>query len=346
MSNLGKFGIGLFSAALLLLGARYHHQTNENLVNNLEATNSVTSGETSAGTYTEAIEHDGKTRSYLLHLPTGYSSQDSYPLVLVLHGGGGNNKNSFEKYKFGPKADQEGFIVVAPNGVDKNWNDGRGTTARESTADTVTDVDDVDFIDTLLNHIADSYAVDTTRVYATGVSNGSLMTQRLACELPNTFAAIAPSSGPMLKESITSICADSEPIAVVGFQATEDPFFPIDNSDGIRELPRILAQQGIQQTPVTAEEITAFWTEKNQCASTPEIENILDTANDGTFVTKYSFNDCLPGADVVYYIVDGAGHGWPGGETQGQLIDNINGGLTKNLDATDVAWDFFTQYSL
>lgn len=319
---------------------------NSDLLDQLAAAGDSSKKQVSPGTYTRALTHDGLSRLYTIHIPTGYTTKEEYPLVFLLHGGGGVGADVLTKTKLDAKADAEGFIVVAPNGVDRNWNDGRGTTARTETADSVTNTDDVDFIEKLIKEIQQDYAVDSDRMYVTGVSNGALMSQRLACDLPGVFAAIGPSSGPMVRNSIVGICDNVEPVAVVGFQGTEDPFFPIYDANGIPALPRLLARQGIEQTPLEIEEITEFWANNNKCSMTPNVEALPDVTGDGTVVTKYSFDDCIDGKDVVYYIVDGAGHGWPGNIEEDTARGDINGGGTTNLLATDAAWDFFASQTL
>lgn len=297
-----------------------------------------------SGTFSASIQHDNLTRSYLLHIPLGYKSSDQYPVVFFLHGGGGSAERLLPEVGLTEKADAEGFIVIAPNSVDGNWNDGRGTTAWENTADTVSAIDDVGFIEVLLAEVENLYAVDTSRVYVTGFSNGAQMTQRLGCELPNTFAAIAPVAGPM-RGNIIDLCKNANPIPVIGIQGTEDPFFPIEDADGIPEMPRVLAQRA-EQTPMTVATITEYWSAKNGCTQPPQSTVWADTARDGTVVTQYDFTNCTSGKDVRYYIIDGSGHSWPPTGEERAALQNLTGGTSNNIVANDVIWEFFSQHSL
>ncbi len=298
-----------------------------------------------SGTYTKTLSHDNKTRTYTVYVPKGYDINQSYPLFFLMHGGGGTGADLLTKTGLSTKADKEGFIIVAPEGINKNWNDGRGETARSETSDSVTANDDIDFIRSLLNTLKSTYAIDSKRVYSAGISNGSFMSQRMACDIPNTFAAIGAVAGPMI--AIADICPNPNPTPVIGFQGTEDPFFPIYDADGIPELPRILAKQNIVPKPVYIDDITEFWTTANGCTAAATLTTLPDTANDGTVVTVHKFNNCSSGQAVVYYIIDGAGHSWPGGASAGSaMFEQINGGKSNNVIANDELWAFFRQYSL
>lgn len=295
------------------------------------------------GTYTATLEHDGRTRTYYVHLPNNYTTNQTYPLVFLLHGRGGSAERMLDQTNFTAKADAEGFIVVAPDGVDGNWNDGLRTDAKTNT-EHIAAVDDVDLFATLIATLPQTYPIDTDRIYVTGLSNGGQMSQHLACELPNTFAAIGPVARPM-REPYDRSCPNPNPTPVIGIQGTEDPFLPIQDDDGLPEMPRMLASRGIEQTPITVNEVLDFWSTVNQCSDEPVVDNQPDTAGDGTSVDVYSFNDCATGMPVEYHIVNGAGHGWPPNGGAGDMITRISGGSSENIVANDVIWEFFQQHS-
>ena len=150
----------------------------------------------------DSIHFDGYNRTYLLHLPSGYSGMDSIPLVIAMHGGFGSADNLQNQSQLSIKADAENFIVVYPEGVKggvlniRTWNAGWCCGFAS-----LLKINDVGFIDALLDTLINQYSIDTNRIYATGMSNGGFMSYRLACELSDRIAAIAPVASSM---SLTS----------------------------------------------------------------------------------------------------------------------------------------------
>ena len=300
-----------------------------------QITTGTTTASIAAGTYSKTIQSGGITRSYQIHIPTSYDSSQVVPLVFVIHGGGGNGKQILVGTKFDLKADAEKFIVVAPDGVDNNWNDGRGSTARGETTASVTQNDDVAFIKELLLSIEQSYDIDTKRIYITGVSNGAMMSQRMICDAPGTFAAVGAMSGPMRTQTVET-CKGTA--SVVGIQGTDDPFFPIEDGNGIPTFPLIL-RRNAEQTVITEAQIASIWVGKNSCNTNPTVSSLPTVVQDGTSVTKYTYMGCSNSTAVEYYIVKGMGHGWP--PNTNAKTENLAGPTSGNINATDVVWSFF-----
>lgn len=153
-----------------------------------------------AATTTEhAFAHGGRKRTYRLITPSGHTKVKPVPLVLALHGGGGEAKqfDASTRGQFRREADKRGWVVVFPQGIAKGWNDGRPLDtprARQRKG-----VDDVAFLAALIDQIHASHGIDRTRVYATGISNGGFMSIRLGLELSNRIAAIAPVTAQLQK---------------------------------------------------------------------------------------------------------------------------------------------------
>jgi len=146
----------------------------------------------------DSIPFGGYDRTYLVHLPTGYTGTTDLPLIIAMHGGFGNAYNLQNQSQLSIKADAENFIVVYPEGLVggalniSSWNAGWccGWTSNNN-------IDDVGFINALLDTLIAHYSVDTNRIYATGISNGGFMAYRLACELSDRIVAIAPVAASM-----------------------------------------------------------------------------------------------------------------------------------------------------
>ncbi|KXK14629.1 MAG: phospholipase/carboxylesterase [Chloroflexi bacterium OLB14] len=175
------------------------------------------------------LQHDGLERTYLLHVPSSYDENKATSLVLLFHGGGGNAENQQRTSGFNELANKEGFIVAYPNGTGKfsdkilTWNGGIccGYASENQ-------IDDVGFIRALVTELQTQYNIDSKRIYATGFSNGGIMSYRLACEASDLFAAIAPVSGTQNFEA----CKPSEPVSLIHFHGTDDTHLPYNGGIG------------------------------------------------------------------------------------------------------------------
>ncbi len=190
------------------------------------------------------LTHDGRTRDYLLHVPPAFDATQPVALVMVFHGGGGRAQNAVRMTNFNELADEQGFIVVYPNGTGRleeqvlTWNGG-GCCGRAM----LENVDDVGFARAILADLQTVAAIDAKRVYATGMSNGGIMAYRLACEAADVFAAIAPVAGTLN----FSPCTPPEHVAIIHFHGTDDQHVLYNGGVGPSLLCRwILRQSRIQ----------------------------------------------------------------------------------------------------
>jgi poly(3-hydroxybutyrate) depolymerase len=175
------------------------------------------------GDYTDrTLQWAGVARTYDLHVPPGYDGETPIPLVLDLHGLSSNGaaQQGISGMRF--LADPEGFVIVWPNGLDSSWNGGWccGDAAGN-------EVDDVGFLRALAEQLAQELAIDRRRIYVTGLSNGGIMTQRLACEAADVFAAAAPVAFPIGLIPIES-CDPVRPMPVLTFQGPHDVLVPYE----------------------------------------------------------------------------------------------------------------------
>lgn len=285
------------------------------------------------GDSTGSLSVDGVKRSYLLHIPKNYDPSKKYPLIVVFHGGSQTNTEIAKLTGFSELSETEGFLVVYPQGIEKNWDDGRGATDASKAG-----ADDVSFIRDLVSELEGAYAVDKSRVYATGTSNGGIMTHRMGCELSDVFAAIAPVIG-SLAENLESSCNPS-PISVMVIQGTADPFIDINGGEVKHKKFSSLGDGGFV---ISAESARKLWASKDGCASTPKTEELPIRVNDGTSVTKISYANCKANTEVVYYIVNGMGHTYP--PKVPEIGGNIVGSSSQNIDATQEAWKFFKRHA-
>lgn len=276
-----------------------------------------------AGDFRKTVVVAGVTRSWLLHVPASYSGTRPVPVVLLLHGGGGRAAGIERSTGgFSALADRHGFIAVYPDSRRGHWDDGR---------ETVTDAtDDVAFIDELLDALAAEYRVDARRVYAAGISNGGMMSMRLACELSGRFAAIA-TVGANMPAALAATCRPSRAVPLVMFSGTADPLMPYGGG-------RVAGPVG--GVVLSAPETAAFWARRNAGAATSQTRTLVDAdPGDGTTTELLEFT-----GDVALYRVHDGGHTWPGG-TQ-YLPVRFVGKVSKDFSANEMIHAFFDRHVL
>jgi polyhydroxybutyrate depolymerase len=275
-------------------------------------------------------EYEGYLRDYVLVRPSVLEPGELYPLVLALHGGGGDGERMC-RLRGGIQefAAQGGYFVLCPSGLDRHWNDGRQIDRWRAHAE---DIDDVGFLLELLDDITAQYPVDHDRLFVTGMSNGGKMSLRLACEATRTFSAAAPVIASMPADLE---CEPTKPISILIMNGTEDPLVPWEGGK-VGALGRPLGEA--LSTPATV----SFWVEENQCKSSPAVSSIPDiNRTDRSSITLEVHADCLDAVQVSLYTVEGGGHTWPGGA---QYLPKILIGRTnQDAHAGALIWEFFEQ---
>lgn len=277
--------------------------------------------------YAASLSFQDRTRNYLVHLPAGYDVTQSYPLLLAFHGGKlGTPQGMVRLTSFNSLADADGFIVVYPEGYKQSWADGRGITDADKDG-----LDDVGFISTLVDSLVKDLHADPARVYAAGISNGGLFTQRLGCELAGKIAAIGVVSASM-PTVLASTCQPVRPVPMVLMAGTDDPILPFEGGDSSRGA--------ILSADAAAAKRAAF----NECAAVPSVSMLPDAdPRDKTTVELRVYAGCTQGAEVDYYIIHGGGHAWPGGWAY--LPAAIIGHTSRDIDASRILWEFFGRFS-
>lgn len=269
----------------------------------------------------------GMTRTFRVHVPPRYDGRAPLPLVLMLHGGGGSGRQlETASSRMSPIADREGFIAVYPDGTGarlRTWNAG-GCCGSAVT----NDVDDVGFVRALIDHLEAELCVDRRREFASGMSNGGLMSHRLACELSDRIAAVAPVAG----TEMSPTCTPARPVAVMHIHGSDDGHVPWDGGEGCG-----LAGVSFTSVPATMERRRTL----NGCdATTTEVLAEGDGRCDG-------WDGCDEGADVVLCTVSGGGHSWPGGEPSADVVDcPADGEQSTTFVASEIIWRFFATHPM
>jgi len=262
-----------------------------------------------------SLTHDGLSRTYLLYAPPDVG--EGAPLLVVLHGGGGNPRQVARYFALDAIADEHGLVVVYPGARDENWNDGRGASGIEEQQD---DVDDVGFIVALVDEIARTKGIDRARVTATGISNGAMMSFRLACERPDVFAAIAPVAG-ALPAPLSSTCAPSAPVAVLAMNGTDDTFVPMAGGD--------IMGRAARGSVVSLDESLVPFVRASGCTGTSTTTHD-DDADDRTTRETHVWQGCVEGFEIVSHRFVGGGHTLPG--IDGRPHEAFIGVTSQELD--------------
>lgn len=275
------------------------------------------------GDHEQSVTVDGRQRSFVVHVPAGMPADRPVPVVIVLHGGGGNARNAMQQTGMSELADRSGFLAVYPDGTGRldravlTWNAGSccGRAMDEQ-------VDDVAFVATLIDHVERRYAGDRRRIYVTGMSNGGMLSYRLACELADRIAAIAPVAGAMGVD-----CRPSAAVSVVAFHGTADRHVPYSGG-----IPQVQADPHVRRDAPVADTI-AFWADHNGCTGSATEDVSADTTR--------RVHTCPDGVGVTLYTINGGGHAWPGGPSARAGADQPTGAIS----ATQLMWEFFRQHA-
>lgn len=270
---------------------------------------------------------DGLKRTYFVHVPSTLDTNKPAALVVALHGATMNAPMMSWFTGLNEIADRSGFIVVYPNGTGSHfsftWNAGNccGPAMQNK-------VDDVAFIRAMLDDVSKVHRVDQGRVFATGISNGAVMAYRLASELADRFAAIAPVAGPMGTETTSP----SRPVSVLHFHGTEDEFAPYVGGVGPKSIFR--------SNFFSVEHSVHAWMKANGCNETPTIEELAIKVDDGTRVTRSTYAGGRDGSEVTLVTIHGGGHTWPGRPARQARLRRA----TMNVSANDLMWEFFQRH--
>ncbi len=274
------------------------------------------------GDYKFSLNHEEKKRYYLLHIPESYEGK-SIDLVLSFHGGMGTAEIQRDYYGWVKKSDEEGFAIAFPNGTSRlksgkfaTWNAGSccGYSIESNS-------DDVGFVKKIIEDVKVKVSVD--KIFATGMSNGGMLSHRLACEMPDTFTAVAAVAGTNNYDD----CNPSKPISVMHIHGLQDDHVLFEGGCGPK--CRIDGETEFVSVPETIE----GWIGKNNCKKDPE--RILK--NDKGYCELYS--QCDDGTQVELCVAEDGGHSWPGAKLSPNKPESNR--PSQAFSATDEVWNFF-----
>jgi polyhydroxybutyrate depolymerase len=270
---------------------------------------------------------DDRERTCIVHVPEKYDPKTPTPLVLALHGTAMDGSMMVWFSGLNKKSDEAGFIVAYPSGTGVGplctWNAG-GFTGKMAEGRP----DDVKFIGQLLDDLSKALNLDEKRVYACGMSNGGMMCYRLASELSDRIAAIAPVAGTIAIEE----CKPKRPVPVIHFHGSKDNIVPFETKKG--KAPPFMKLKGVEDSIQT-------WVKLNGCDEKGTTDTISKDG-DEIKVTRTCYGGGKDGSEVVLVVIEEGGHTWPGQKPPVGFI----GKSAKNVSANDLMWEFFEKHTL
>lgn len=275
----------------------------------------------------------GSDRWYLATVPPAHDGTTPLPLVLDFHGLSEGAEVHARTSELGPYAEAHDFVAVLPHGT--------GSPVRWAIDPDRTANADLVFVDQLLDQLETDLCLDTSRVYATGLSNGALLSSAIACAMADRFAAVAPVAGIAAPDD----CEPSRPVPAIAFHGTADPILLFNGGVGSR-LSNTLSGKPQDEAPLPEADLdgagypasAAAWAERNGCSS-----DHVDTERTPSMIERAW--DCPDDAVVLFDIAVGGGHSWPGSEFMNS-IPAIVGPTDMSVDGTDVIWRFFQRFAL
>lgn len=247
------------------------------------------------------------------------------PALVLLHYLDGTVEPMANLVAAGVLVREFGITVIMPEAFDGSWN-------QNPTA--VNQINDVGFIDHVIEDAKPRFNIDPHRIYIAGYSNGGFMAVRYACAHPDKVAGVAAVSA-TIRRSLSTTCNPGMVLPVLMMHGTADEQIPYDGSSTTVTNP------AFGNDNLSAPAAAQFWANVNGCAGAPVETQIPDKVPDNTTISLQHYVNCAPGGATDFYTVNGGGHNWPG------AIDALPQlGLTsQDLVATITIWNFLKQFS-
>lgn len=307
---------------------RLREKIRERIDQRREKKEGASAGQTNPADTVHTLSVQGVTRHFRLHVPASLKKDQASALLIALHGGGGNMDLQAEEkyYHLISKSDSSGFIVAFPNGYSRfggklaTWNAGKCCGKGRDT-----NSDDVGFIRALIEKLSADYRIDQKKIFITGMSNGAMMSYRLACELSGMITGIAAVAG----TDNTIDCKPTRPLSVLHIHAKNDDHVLFNGGAGPGAFKDESMVTSFTSVPATIEK----WVKLNGCSEKPK--RILEK----TGATCDLYSGCRDNVHVQLCVTDTGGHSWPGGEKP--RGSRGGEGPSQAISANDIMWSFF-----
>jgi polyhydroxybutyrate depolymerase len=279
------------------------------------------------------FEFQGNQRVYSLHIPDSFDGTQAAPLVVFLHGGNGNVQSAQNFTNFNETSEENGFLMLYPQAWFESqpnsfvWADGRGL------APDNLGIDDVGFVNSLVNQLKTEYNINENKIYLCGFSNGSFLTQEIAFQDNSQFAAIGTIGGTM-NQDLYDNGNPNKAIPMIYIFGTDDPLVPYEGG--------YVSENTNFEPVVSVETAVNFWINNNNCQTTLPVVEVANTNdNDNSTVSIFEFTNGDQNSKVKFYRINGGGHTWPGVSLPNQNLGNVN----MDIEANEEIWEFFNQFT-
>jgi polyhydroxybutyrate depolymerase len=280
------------------------------------------------------IDAGGLDRSYLVQpVPPGHGP-GPFPVVVLLHGGTQRAEDAWRETSLPTLGEHEGFIVVAPQGLDRHWNDARGSTIA---GDAPSTADDVGFLKAVISEVVAREHGDASAVFMVGASNGGFMTMRFACDAGETLRAAATVIA-NVPELLARDCRSPRPLPWLAINGTDDPLIPFAGQpDGT--LRRGEPQPALR----SADETFRFWADRDGCATRTTRQALTDPSQDDRhrWAESVERSGCIGGQVSRQVVMHGSGHAFPGLSVGFALAERIVGPGAPEIDGGTLVWQHF-----
>jgi polyhydroxybutyrate depolymerase len=280
------------------------------------------------GIYDMSIEVDTLTRWFKVVIPSAYDHTDPRPLLFCFHGGGLSMDTYFNRRQdLVNRCEEENWILVFPNGANAAGDKGDGTWNAVHCCDPALkyNVDDIGFVKTMIDRLSSRLKIDTKRIYATGFSNGGMLTHRIAAELPDLFAAVAPGAATIggQVDSLSPVVTvqPTQPIPIIMIHGKDD--WAVKYNGGPTD-------GGSSRIDLSFKESVLFWANHNLCTLDQVDTAVIDGLKGEVRID--TFHDCDGDVKVQAISIENLGHGWASLANSG-------------FDGTNAIVDFLKQFS-
>lgn len=305
------------SSDLRLNNSNENNNFKEEMDDDTKTINETLNNSLNSGFFERKLKQGNLERTYYIYIPE--TIEENTATIFNFHGGFGNGKRHCESSNIFKTADEFGFIVVCPDGTSSGrrigsnllyWNDGQINTPAQRNS-----VDDVGFVELIISDLKQSWNIDKNRIYATGLSNGAIFSYRLACELSDKIAAIAPVAGAV--GDMVESCKPKRQVPMIIFHGLKDTNIPIDGGVG---------------SGFSGHNFSPFSDARTMCFKINNIDenDLIDSGEVGN--AKYESYGKETKERCIFWTLDDVGHTWPG--------------ANKNISASEEMWNFFKNHTL
>ena len=272
----------------------------------------------------KVFEYQNFNREYYIYTPTHFKKG----ILFLLHGGGGKKKGKdLGRFtKMNSVAEKYGFYVVYPNSLESQWNDGRNVSENGA--------DDIGFLNNLATKLSKKLNVHPKNIFVAGISNGGMMSARLACESDTFYGFAMVASNLPIQQMKTCKSIVNKPLIVIN--GTVDPIMPWKGGKIKKSKKR-----GAGGVVLSSEKTFQFFAKKNSCSQYFETNTLPDTnKKDSSIAQRRVYTSCKK--TTVAYIIKGGGHCWPGSKA-GFFYDHFAGPTNKDFSASEEIWKIFAE---